>query len=318
MSNGKHVNGTAPRPDGSTEYTGSTGVVGTDVTHWLGLCGSGGAVDAAFSTTPYAICFTSSLINHTQVVMNKVSGPGPASTVGLVTATCPAGTRLLGGGARTTPAEVGSPKPIASFPTFRTFTNAGHDYGQKAAADGETNPDSWTAVGWNGGTGNGGPLLRGGDGGGPTGGNGGQGGGPEGSGADGAGGTQTAPGPGIRTSPLGGPGGNASASTRTPACPTRAAAAPGATAPTAATVAEAVAGSAVAAAPAAATPATSTARAVAAAAATRPRPRPESPRPPCRPASSAAKARPSSPSGTGRRPRSPRTPPHRCSVTPSP
>jgi hypothetical protein len=150
-SNGNHVMGTEPSSDGSSEYTGSTGVVGTDVTHWLGIGGSGGAVNASFSTTPYAVCFTSNLINHTQVVMNKISGPTSASTVGLVTATCPANTVLLGGGARTTPASVGSLKPIASFPTFN---NAGHDYGQKAAASGETNPDSWTAVGWNGGGGN--------------------------------------------------------------------------------------------------------------------------------------------------------------------
>ncbi|OKI12487.1 hypothetical protein [Streptomyces sp. CB03911] len=150
VSNGNHVNGTSPSPDGSTEYTGSTGVVGTDVTHWLAIGGSGGAVDSAFSTTPYAVCFSSNLINHTQVVMNKTAGPTTASTVGLVVATCPANTRLLGGGARTTPASVGSLKPIASYPTFN---NAGHDYGQKAAADGETNPDSWAAVGWNGGGG---------------------------------------------------------------------------------------------------------------------------------------------------------------------
>ncbi|WP_250283762.1 MULTISPECIES: hypothetical protein [unclassified Frankia] len=150
-SNGNHVMGTEPSSDGSTEYTGSTGAVGTDVTHWLGIGGSGGAVNASFSTTPYAVCLTSSLISHTQVVMNKISGPTSGSTVGLVTATCPANTVLLGGGARTTPASIGSLKPIASFPTFN---NAGHDYGQKAAADGETNPDSWTAVGWNGGGGN--------------------------------------------------------------------------------------------------------------------------------------------------------------------
>ncbi|MFJ9418909.1 hypothetical protein ACIRPT_32840 [Streptomyces sp. NPDC101227] len=150
-SNGNHVNGTAPSPDGSTEYTGSTGVVGTDVTHWLGIGGSGGAVDADFSTTPYAVCFSSNLINHTQVVMNKIAGPTTSGTVGLVVATCPANTRLLGGGARNTPASVGSLKPIASFPTFN---NAAHDFGQKAAADGETNPDSWAAVGWNGGGGN--------------------------------------------------------------------------------------------------------------------------------------------------------------------
>ncbi|MDJ0386270.1 Ig-like domain-containing protein [Streptomyces sp. G-G2] len=185
VSNGNHVNGTGPSPDGSTEYTGSTGVVGTDVTHWLGIGGSGGAVDSAFSTTPYAMCFTSSLITHTQVVMNKIAGPAAASTVGLVTATCPAGTRLLGGGARTTPASVGSLKPIASFPTFN---NAGHDYGQKAAADGESNPDSWSAVGWNGAQGgNGG----GGGGGGYFGGAGGSGGGNPGNlyGAGGGGGS---------------------------------------------------------------------------------------------------------------------------------
>ncbi|MFB7620341.1 hypothetical protein [Kitasatospora sp. NPDC056181] len=149
-SNGNHVNGTGPSPDGSTEYTGSTGVVGTDNTHWLGIGGSGGAVNSSFSSTPYAVCFTSNLINHTQTVMNKAAGPTSSSTPLAVTATCPANTVLLGGGARTTPADVGSLKPIASFPTFN---NSAHDYGLKAAADGDSNPDSWTAVGYNGGGG---------------------------------------------------------------------------------------------------------------------------------------------------------------------
>ncbi|SNQ47896.1 conserved exported hypothetical protein [Frankia canadensis] len=151
VSNGNHVMGTGPSSDGSSEYTGTTGVVGTDVTHWLGIGGTGGATDAAFSTTPYATCLTSTLINHTQVVMNKVAGPASASTVGLVTAVCPANTVLLGGGARSTPASIGSLKPIASFPTFN---DAAHDYGLKAAADGATNPNAWSAVGWNGGGGN--------------------------------------------------------------------------------------------------------------------------------------------------------------------
>ncbi|MGH3875219.1 MAG: hypothetical protein ACRDSR_27600 [Pseudonocardiaceae bacterium] len=145
------MNGTGPSSDGSTEFTGSTGVVGTDVTHWLAIGGTGGATDASFSTTPFAVCFTNNLINHTQVVMNKVAGPTTSSTVGLVVATCPANTVLLGGGARTTPASVGSLKPIAGY---LTFNNAAHNYGQKAAAGGETNPDSWAAVGWNGGGGN--------------------------------------------------------------------------------------------------------------------------------------------------------------------
>ncbi|MGH3800256.1 MAG: hypothetical protein ACRDTD_09020 [Pseudonocardiaceae bacterium] len=150
-SNGNHVNGTVPSTDGTTELTGTPGVVATDVTHWMAIGGTGGAVNSSFSTTPFALCFTSNLINHTQVVMNKAAGPTTAATVNLVVATCPANTVLLGGGARTTPASVGSLKPIASFPTYN---DSAHSFGQKAAANGETNPDSWAAVGWNGGGGN--------------------------------------------------------------------------------------------------------------------------------------------------------------------
>ncbi|MDH6579170.1 hypothetical protein [Kitasatospora sp. MAP5-34] len=143
--NGNHVLGTEPSSDGSTEYTGTTGVVGTDVAYWIAKGGSGGQLNSSFSTTPYAMCLTSNLINHTQVVMNKANTPTTATTVGLVTATCPANTALLGGGALVTPGNTGNFKAIAGFPTFN---NSAHDFGQKAAADGETNPDSWTAVGW--------------------------------------------------------------------------------------------------------------------------------------------------------------------------
>ncbi|MEV4559325.1 hypothetical protein AB0K51_20370 [Kitasatospora sp. NPDC049285] len=141
--NGNHVMGSE-----STEYTGSTGAVGTDVTYWIAKCASGGQVNSSFSTTPYAMCFTSSLIAHTQVVMNKANTPTSATTVGIVTATCPANTVLLGGGALLAPGTVGTLKPVASFPSF---DDAAHDHGRKAAADGETNPDSWTAVGGIGG-----------------------------------------------------------------------------------------------------------------------------------------------------------------------
>ncbi|MDH6127467.1 hypothetical protein [Kitasatospora sp. GP82] len=146
--NGNHVMGVTPSADGLTEFTGSPGVVGQDVTHWLAFGGSGSNSSLAFSSTPYAMCLSSHRIRHTQVVMNKIAGPSASQTAKLVVATCPKDTVLIGGGARTTPASVGSLKPIASFPTFN---DAAHDFGQKAAADGETNPDSWTAVGGIGG-----------------------------------------------------------------------------------------------------------------------------------------------------------------------
>ncbi|MDH6132219.1 hypothetical protein P3T37_001604 [Kitasatospora sp. MAA4] len=146
--NGNHVMGVAPSADGVTEFTGAPGVVGHDVTHWLAFGGSGSNSSLTFSSTPYALCLSSHQVRHTQVVMNKATGPSASQTAKLVVATCPKGTRLIGGGARTTPASVGSLKPIASFPTFN---DAAHDFGQKAAADGETNPDSWTAVGGIGG-----------------------------------------------------------------------------------------------------------------------------------------------------------------------
>ncbi|MFJ2579279.1 hypothetical protein [Kitasatospora aureofaciens] len=146
--NGNHVMGVAPGADDLSEFTGTPGVVGEDVTHWLAFGGSGSNSSPAFSSTPYALCLSGNRIRHTQVVMNKIAGPTVSQTAKLVTATCPAGSVLIGGGARTTPASVGSLKAIASFPTFN---DAAHDHGQKAAADGETNPDSWTAVGGIGG-----------------------------------------------------------------------------------------------------------------------------------------------------------------------
>ncbi|MFJ7269973.1 hypothetical protein ACIQV3_25625 [Streptomyces sp. NPDC099050] len=147
-SNGNHVMGMVPSADGANEYTDTPGIVGRDATHWMAFGGSGSHSSAAFSTTPYAICLQSNLIRHTQVVMNKAPGPSTALTHRLVTATCPAGTVLIGGGARTTPASVGSLKPIASFPTFN---DAEHHFGSIAAGDGESDPNSWTAVGGIGG-----------------------------------------------------------------------------------------------------------------------------------------------------------------------
>lgn len=154
-ASGNHVNGISPSANGSTEYLGTAGWQADDITHSLGIGGSGADYNVDFSSTPYAVCLaTDATITSTQIIMAKTSGPTTGGTIARAVATCPNGTRLLGGGARTTPASVGSLKPADSYPTYVDGTGAGtHDNGAKAAADGETNPTSWAAVGLNGGGG---------------------------------------------------------------------------------------------------------------------------------------------------------------------
>jgi hypothetical protein len=143
-SNGNHVNGTEPSTDGSTEPLGGTPPVTNsnpinNAPYWLGIGGTGGMTDASFSSTPYAMCFTSSVVTGTEVVVSSIANTG------LVVATCPSGTLLLGGGARATPASDGSMKPIASYPTYNDMA---HDSGAIAAKDGDIDPDSWAAYGY--------------------------------------------------------------------------------------------------------------------------------------------------------------------------
>ncbi len=147
-SNGNHVNGVEPSADGTSEFLSGSGVVAGDVAHWLAVGGSGAVVDSSFSSTSFALCLASNLIPHAQVVLTTLAGPAKALTPAVAVASCPANTALLGGGARTTPASAGSLKPVASYPTFH---DAAHDFGSKPAADREINPDSWAAVGLNGG-----------------------------------------------------------------------------------------------------------------------------------------------------------------------
>lgn len=136
LANGVHVVGSFPTPDGiSASLHGDR-----DPTAWIGAGGIGGQATSGVTTWGYALCLAAPGL-RTQVV--SASTPGPTATFSgvLATATCPPGTRLLSGGARTTPGTVGSLKPNGSFPS---------DAAGAPVVSG-ANPTSWTAAGLNGG-----------------------------------------------------------------------------------------------------------------------------------------------------------------------
>ena len=112
-------------------------------TRWLSSGGSGGGVPNDAQTLGYALCLNAGFVAGTQVVVASTTGPAGTFQTAHATATCPPGTRLLSGGARTTPGTVGSLKPNGSFPS---------DAGGTPLTEG-ANPSSWTAAGLNGGGG---------------------------------------------------------------------------------------------------------------------------------------------------------------------
>ena len=138
--NSLKLNGTAPSTDGSTVSSNND----TNPSYWAGIGGLADRDLANTTTYGFGVCLTSGP-SHTKVVVNSVNGPIGTDTFSTVTASCPQGDVLLGGGARTTPALVGSLKIVGSFPS---------DSSGNPSADGVQNPTSWTAAGENGGDGN--------------------------------------------------------------------------------------------------------------------------------------------------------------------
>jgi alpha-tubulin suppressor-like RCC1 family protein len=135
-TNGLVVKGSLP-----TDASG-TSVPNADPASWTAFGGFAGQSEAADDVTAFAMCSAGGP-NHTQVVTVTVNGPTAAATVAKVTASCPAGTRLVGGGGQTLPASSASLKTIGSYPSDTS--------GSTATA---TDPDSWTAVGESGGAAN--------------------------------------------------------------------------------------------------------------------------------------------------------------------
>ena len=102
--------------------------------------GAGGQSMANAVTTNFGLCATGWAASF-QVVVNTVFGPSQHATAVPVTAVCPAGTSLIGGGAST-----GVPPPPAQFqPSLHLIGDFPSDASGATPASGSS-PNAWTAI----------------------------------------------------------------------------------------------------------------------------------------------------------------------------
>jgi hypothetical protein len=122
-----------------------------DPATWFGIANFTGVSEGGDQASTFALCASSGGPSHTVVAVASRVGANPAQEVSptaSATATCPAGTRLIGGGATTsTPDQVndgttvgnnGNLKPLGSYPSNAVGV---------AAANGSTSATSWSAFG---------------------------------------------------------------------------------------------------------------------------------------------------------------------------
>jgi hypothetical protein len=136
-TNGLRVHGDVPSsPGGVFAKNGSH-----NPTSWTGVGGFGGTGETGDEVRAFVLC-ASGGPDKTIVVSKTAKGPDAAATTKKLTATCPTGSSLIGGGGATHPASEPSLKTIGSYPS----TAAGVPF-----RAGQTDPRSWTAVGAAGG-----------------------------------------------------------------------------------------------------------------------------------------------------------------------
>ena len=142
---------------GSTASTGASPVDlavadgATDPSSWMAIANFTGVSEAGDQASAFALCASGGAPSHTVVEVASRTASNTAQEVsppGLATATCPAGARLIGGGATTsTPDQVndgltvgnnGNLKPLGDYPSDATGV---------PAADGSALATSWSAFG---------------------------------------------------------------------------------------------------------------------------------------------------------------------------
>jgi len=135
--NGLRAKGTYPSDGAGSPLSSST----TDLGSWSATGNFGGRSETGDQVTSLALCATKKF-QHRTVVVASTPGPSGSQAKATATASCPAGTVLVGGGALATPAGSTSLKPIGSYPSSADGA---------MLPDGAISPTSWTAVGSSGG-----------------------------------------------------------------------------------------------------------------------------------------------------------------------
>jgi hypothetical protein len=142
---------------GTTASTGASPVDlaavdgAVDPMTWMSIANFTGVSEAGDQASTSALCATGGGPSHTVVKVASRTGANTAQEVsppGLATATCPAGTRLIGGGATTsTPDQVNDGVTVGNNGNLKPMGNYSSDAAGVAAADGSTGATSWSAFG---------------------------------------------------------------------------------------------------------------------------------------------------------------------------
>ena len=111
-TNGLKVNGTYPSDASATPVANHA----IDPSFWTAAGGFATQSEAGDQVTSFAVCASVGPVGSVDRVVEvaSVHGPTAAETTASVTATCPKGTMLVGGGALGTPANSPSFKPVGS------------------------------------------------------------------------------------------------------------------------------------------------------------------------------------------------------------
>ncbi|WP_235498123.1 Ig-like domain-containing protein [Frankia sp. R43] len=132
------INGLRAKGSFPSDASGTMSSTGTqNPQFWAAVGNFGGQAEEGDKITSFAVCAQGTQLDHRVVSVASAPGPLRAGNV-LVTAACPEGTVVVGGGSHTLPPEAATLKAVGSFPS---------DAQGNPLPNGALNPRYWTGMG---------------------------------------------------------------------------------------------------------------------------------------------------------------------------